>query len=48
MPKDSKDAYTKYADQLKRADENAGRKHEPLSKDEWARTYWSQFRDDGA
>ena len=47
MPKESKDAYVKYADQMKRADENAGRKHEPLKPTEWARIYWAQFKDDG-
>lgn len=41
MPKESKDAYTKYATQLEG-------KGDPLTKEEWAETYWSQFRDDGA
>jgi|HubBroStandDraft_4_1064222.scaffolds.fasta_scaffold112712_2 hypothetical protein len=43
MPKDSKDAYIKYDDQLRSYNEQRGLKHEPLSKAEWAATYWSQF-----
>lgn len=41
MPQDSKDSYTKYAKQL----EGHG---EPLTKKEWAETYWGQFQDNGA
>lgn len=40
MPKESKDAFTKYKKQL----EGHG---EPLTEKEWATTYWDQFRDDG-
>lgn len=40
MPKESKDAYVKYANMLKG-------KGEPLTKDEWAASYWEQFKDDG-
>jgi len=40
MPKESKDAFTKYAKMLEG-------KGEPLSKDEWAKEYWAQFADDG-
>lgn len=38
MPKDSKDAYTRYAKQL----EGKGK---PLTKEEWAADYWSQFQE---
>jgi hypothetical protein len=48
MPKESKDAYAKYEGQLKSYNETRGIKHEPLSKDQWASDYWSQFQDDGA
>lgn len=41
MPRDSKQAYERYSKQL------AG-KGDPLTKEEWARDYWSQFQDDGA
>ena len=38
MPRESKEAYTKYAKML------TG-KGEPLTKDEWATDYWSQFEE---
>jgi hypothetical protein len=41
MPKESKDAYVRYAKMLEG-------KGDPLKKEEWAETYWAQFRDDGA
>ena len=40
MPKESKDAYVRYAKMLEG-------KGAPLTKDEWATNYWGQFRDDG-
>lgn len=40
MPKDSKDAYLKYVKIL-------DGKGAPLTKEEWAGTYWGQFVDDG-
>ena len=40
MPKESKDAYARYAKMLEG-------KGAPLTKDEWATNYWGQFRDDG-
>jgi len=47
MPKDSRDAYVKYADQIKRYSEQKGIKEIPLTKEEWARDYWGQSPDDG-
>lgn len=41
MPQASKDAYTRYARLLEG-------KGQPLTKDEWATDYWSQYRDDGS
>lgn len=38
MPKESKDAYGRYAKQL----EGKGK---PLTKDEWSESYWSQFQE---
>lgn len=42
MPQASKDAYERYAKALK--DANKG---PPLTREEWAGDYWSQFQDDG-
>ena len=47
MPKEAKDAYVRYDQQLKSFSEQRGNKHDPLSKEEWAADYWSQFPDDG-
>lgn len=41
MPKDSKDAFGRYVKML------AG-KGDPLTKDEWATSYWEQYKDNGA
>lgn len=41
MPQASKDAYGRYAKLLEG-------KGAPLTKEEWATDYWSQYRDDGA
>lgn len=38
MPRESKDAYTRYAKQL----EGKGK---PLTKEEWSESYWSQFQE---
>jgi len=40
IPKESKDAYAKYSRML-------DGKGKPLTKEEWAADYWSQFQDDG-
>lgn len=47
MPKESKDGFVKYKEQIDRLIEQKGGQIKPLTKEEWARDYWAQFQDDG-
>jgi hypothetical protein len=47
MPKESKDAFLKYKRQIDSQREQKGNHIPPLTKEEWAADYWSQYRDDG-